>query len=71
MMYALSIVQPDEVVVTKLDVLGELDDPICVYKKDELYSIGNLDDYKTFLTETFPQIKWFSESPEGDLIKVR
>jgi adenylosuccinate synthase len=67
--YALSVVQPDEIVVTKLDIL-KYEDSIAVYKGDELYTIGNLDNYKTFLTETFPQVKWFSEAPDGDLIRV-
>lgn len=71
MAYAMSIVQPDEVVVTKLDVLNDLDGPICVYRNNELFSVGGLDSYKSFLLETFPKINWFSESPKGDLIKVR
>ena len=66
--YAFSIVQPDEVVVTKLDILRNID--IKIYKDNEEYTIGNLDNYKNFLLETFPQIKYFSESPKGDLIKV-
>jgi len=68
--YAFSIVQPDEVVVTKLDILDGMDD-IGVYKNNEFIKIGCLDSYKYFLLNTFPQIKWFSESPSGDLIKVR
>lgn len=71
MAYALSIVQPDEIVITKLDILDNLDHAICVYKNNELYSIGNLSSYKSFLLDTFPAIKWFSESPKGDLIEVR
>jgi len=67
--YAFSVVRPDEVVVTKLDILKDMDD-ICVYRNNELYVVGNLDDYKSFLLETFPQIKYFSESPDGDLIDV-
>lgn len=67
--YALSIVQPDEVVVTKLDVLKDVPN-ICVYRNDELFSIGSLDNYKEFLTRTFPQITHFSEAPDGDLIEV-
>jgi adenylosuccinate synthase len=67
--YSMSIVQPDEVVVTKLDVLSGMN--IGVYKSGELYSIGSLDNYKSFLVETFPSIKYFSESPDGDLIKVK
>jgi len=72
--YGLSIVQPDEVVVTKLDIMGKLVDEctdIEVIKGGEVYSIGSLDSYKDFLIYTFPQIKWFSEAPDGDLIKVR
>lgn len=68
--YALSIIQPDEIVVTKLDILREFGDKICVYRNNELFSIGNLDSYKNFLLENFPKIKYFSESPFGDLIKV-
>jgi adenylosuccinate synthase len=66
--YAISIAQPDEIVVTKLDVLENMN--IGVYKGNELYTIGSLDNYKNFLLETFPQIKYFSESPKGDLIEV-
>ena len=68
--YAISIVQPDEIVVTKLDILKNTPN-ICVYKNNKLFNIGNLDNYKNFLLETFPKIKWFSEAPHGDLIKVR
>jgi len=67
--YAFSIVQPDEVVVTKLDILENTPD-IKVYDGGALKTIGNLDSYKNFLLETFPQIKYFSESPHGDLIEV-
>jgi len=72
--YALSVVQPDEVVVTKMDTIGQFVDEvtdIAVIKSGEVYSIGGLDSYKDFLASTFKQIKWFSESPDGDLIKVR
>ena len=68
--YAFSIVQPDEVVVTKLDVLGNLNGPICVYENGQERCVGNLDSYKNFLLECFPQIKWFSESPQGNMIRV-
>lgn len=69
MKYALSIVQPDEVVVTKLDVLKDHDN-IAVYRGNELYTIGNLDSYKDFLLATFPKIAWFSEAPSGDMTAV-
>lgn len=68
--YAFSIVQPDEVVVTKLDVLDGMKN-ICVYESNKCREIGDLDSYKHFLMYRFPQIKWFSESPDGEMTKVR
>ncbi len=66
--YALSLLRPDEIVVTKLDILR--DEEICVWDRGELITIGDVDSYKQFLLTKFPQIKYFSESPDGDLIKV-
>jgi adenylosuccinate synthase len=66
--YALSLLQPDEIVVTKLDVMKDMD--IKVWNNNKEVTIGNLDSYKNYLLEMFPQIKYFSESPDGDLIKV-
>lgn len=70
--YAMSIAQPDEIVVTKMDVLGELAKVhnICVYVNNELVNIGSLDDYKAYLLEVFPQITHWSEAPSGDLIRA-
>jgi adenylosuccinate synthase len=67
--YAISIVRPDQIVVTKMDILNDVED-IQVYMRGKLFSVGNLDNYKNFLLETFPQITYFSESPKGDLIEV-
>jgi len=67
--YAFSILRPDEIVVTKLDILNEMNS-ISVYENGNLKSIGNVDNYKNFLLETFPKIKYFSESPKGDLIQI-
>lgn len=67
--YAIDIAQPDEIVVTKLDVLEGME--IGVWKdKNTLMSFNSLDNYKEFLTTVFPKIKYFSESPKGDLIEV-
>ncbi len=66
--YAMSISQPDEIVVTKLDILKDMN--IKVWDNGSEVSIGSLDNYKNFLLSTFPQIKYFSESPDGDLISV-
>lgn len=66
--YALSLLKPHEIVVTKLDILRN--EEICVWDQGQLLKIGDLDAYKQFLLTRFPQIKYFSESPDGDLIKV-
>lgn len=67
--YAISVIQPDEIVVTKLDIVADMEN-ICVYEDGEKQVIGNIDDYKQYLLDTFPQIKWFSESPKGALIEA-
>ena len=70
MEYALSITRPDEVVITKLDILDGM--KIGYYDLESvLRYFDSLDSYESFLLETYPQIKWFSKSPNGDLIKVR
>lgn len=66
--YAMSIFKPDEIVVTKLDILEDVD--IKVWHNQKEVSIGSLDSYKDYLLNLFPQIAYFSESPDGDLIKV-
>lgn len=67
--YALSISQPDEIVVTKLDILeGE---EIRIYEENgDEKVIGSLSLYKDFLLSRFPKIKYFSESPKGDMIEI-
>ena len=68
--YALSIIQPDEIVVTKLDILEGM--KVGIYDIGEkLNFFDNLDSYENFLLERFPKIKWFSKSASGDLIKIR
>lgn len=67
--YAISIIKPDEIVVTKLDILKNIKD-IKVYRQGKEYTIGSLYDYKQFLLDKFPQINYFSEAPDGDLIEV-
>ena len=70
MKYALSIVQPDEVVITKLDILEGMS--IGYYDTEgTLKFVDTLNSYENLLLETYPQIKWFSKSPKGELIKVR
>lgn len=66
--YTVSLLRPTKMVVTKLDILDNI--PIKVWDEDRLYTIGDLDNYKSFLVEQFPQITHFSESPDGDLIKL-
>lgn len=67
--YAMSLLQPTAIAVTKLDVLEDQKE-ICVWENNELRTIGNLSMFKDFLIDRFPQIKYFSESPKGDLIEV-
>lgn len=68
--YAISIAQPDQIIVTKLDILEGT--KIGCYNNDgKLVYFNSLNSYENFLLERFPQIKWFSKSASGDLIKVR
>jgi adenylosuccinate synthase len=66
--YAISLLDPDQVIVTKLDILKDMD--INVWNNGKLINVGSLDNYKNFLLDTFPRITYFSESPHGDLIEV-
>ncbi len=66
--YALSIMNPDEIIVTKLDILDGVE--ISVWDNGLIKPIGGLDSYKNFLLENFPKIKYFSESPSGPMIEV-
>lgn len=66
--YALSIYKPDEIVVTKLDILEDVEIKVWHNKKEVI--IGSLTSYKDYLLSMFPQITHFSESPDGDLIKI-
>lgn len=66
--YALSVVNPDEIVVTKLDILDGMKIKVIEFGREK--EIGDLDAYKNFLINRFPAIKWFSDSPKGSLIKI-
>jgi adenylosuccinate synthase len=66
--YALKISRPNEIVVTKLDILKDVD--IKVWDNGKCINIGNLDNYKEFLFTNIPNIKYLSEAPDGDLIQV-
>jgi len=67
---AIAIAQLDEIVVTKLDILKDMDIKVWLGGGTKYIKIGSLDSYKDFLLTHFPQIKYFSESPDGDLIRV-
>jgi adenylosuccinate synthase len=69
--YAISIVQPNEIVVTKLDILEGMKEIYVYDGPNTPICVGTLDNYKEFLLKRFPQIKWFSESPDGDMALVR
>lgn len=68
--YALKVFQPDSIIVTKLDILEDVSE-IKVWEDKTEKVIGNIDSYKNYLLETFPQITHFSESPKGPLTNVR
>lgn len=68
--YAISIVQPDEIVVTKLDILQYIR-PKVYDMNGDLCEFGSLNSYENWLLEQYPEIKWFSKTASGDLIKVR
>lgn len=65
--YAIDVVQPDEIVVTKMDVLMGTD--IYVYESGKEKHIGDVEAYIAYLRERFPQIKYISFSPKGEMKK--
>jgi len=66
--YAISLYNPDEIWVTKMDILeGE---SIRVVENGQERLIGNLDNYYNYLLSCFPQIKCFSTSPDGEPVWV-
>jgi adenylosuccinate synthase len=67
--FACSIVQPDEMVMTKIDILKDVP-KIFIRKGGELLLIGNLDSYLNYMLENFPKIKYLSDSPQGELLKI-
>ncbi len=67
--YALKISQPDSIVVTKIDILRHIPN-IKVWREGKEYSVGSLDQYTDFLLTNLPQIKYFSDAADGDLIPV-
>lgn len=67
--YALDLYKPDEIVVTKTDIMKDVYD-IRVIENSEYRTIGSYDSYINFLLERFPKIKWLSDSPHGPLVPV-
>ena len=68
--YAISIVQPDEIVITKLDILNNIQ-PKAYDVGGKLITFENVDSFTDLLLSRYPQVKWISNRPDGDLIKVR
>jgi len=67
--YAISIVQPDEIVVTKMDILTTVKP--CIYDREgTLLEFSNTSEYSDFLVENISQIKWVSYSPDGEMVRV-
>lgn len=65
MRYAISVVAPTEIVMTKMDILDGMQ--IYVYERGIPRLIGSLDLYKNYLIEQFPMLSAFSNSAHGPL----
>lgn len=68
--YAISVTRPDEIFITKMDILKDIPD-IKVHDNGEDRVIGNLDIYKEFLLNKYPQIKYISYAPQGDVEVIK
>ena len=66
--YGLSLVHPDEIVVTKLDILEGME--IKAIRNDKELVFTSLNSYVEFLVETFPGIKYLSYSPDGSMKRI-
>lgn len=66
--YALGIVRPNVIALTKIDILNDMD--IYVYEHGKKRLIGNVDTYLDFLCSRFPQIELVSDSPQGEMIYI-
>ena len=67
--YAISVVQPDEMVMTKIDILKDMSE-IFVWKGGEKILIGNYDTYLNYMLERYPRITYLSDNPQGELIRL-
>ena len=67
--YAIALSKPDEIVVTKLDILDGKEIHI-VNRLGELVNFDTLGEYEVYLKAFYPQIKYFSYSPQGPMRKV-
>jgi len=66
--YSISIVRPNEIVVTKLDILEGED--ICIVEHGEIVKIGPLNTYIDFLISKYPQITKLSFAPQGNFKEI-
>lgn len=69
--YAISLLQPDEIVLTKVDILDRLETIGVWMKPDEQIEFKTRQEFEQFITTVFPQIKWISDSPFGELRQIK
>jgi len=69
--YAISLLQPDEIVLTKVDILDKLNTIGVWMAPDELVEFKTRQEFENFITTVFPQITWISDSPDGELRRVK
>jgi adenylosuccinate synthase len=67
--YAMGVAQPDEVVMTKVDILKDREFAVITRDGKELI-FTNVNDYIIFMKEQYPKLKYVSNSPQGELEKI-
>ena len=64
--YAIRISKPDSIVLTKVDILKNIPN-IKVWDEGKEVNIGHYNQYLDFMLTNFPQIRYVSDSPQGDI----
>ena len=66
--WAAELTQVDEIVLTKCDVIKE--NIKIVDEKENLITFKNMNNYIDFFVSIFPQTKYLSYSPQGELVRI-
>lgn len=69
--YAISLLQPDEIVLTKVDILDKLDTIGVWMRHGELIEFKTRRDFENFIKTVFPKVTWVSDSPDRELRRVK